>query len=211
MKINDLFENNNSCVISEKRNADPIKLAQKLGKKYGTEKNYGYDTSKTIPGQYIPLKNYNDDLVDDMEYMKNQLYKRFGWEPGIKNIAEIRKQLADIAESNQYVEIKKLVATQPFVRIEDEDLLKQKIETNKTISVTRFQNRYFVVDGHHAVLAANLRGERLINANVLDLDLLVKQYLNAPQYTVQEQAILEGGHTLEDQQPKSKLFDFGKY
>lgn len=211
MKIGDLFE---------QRSVDPIALAKRTGKRYGTEKDYGYDQSDTEPEKYIPLKSYDDDLVDNMEFAKNEIYKKFGWSPGTKNLPEIRKEVYNAAGSNQDFEIRKLQATQPFVRIEDLEILKQKVDSTKTISVTKYQNRYFIIDGHHAVLAASLRGERIINADILDLDLLIKKFNSGnvpgtensvPRYTAMEWAIIEGGHTLEETTPVPKLFDFGKY
>jgi hypothetical protein len=193
--------------VLNERNADPVKLAQRTAKRYGTEKNYGYDNSETVPGKYIPLKNYDDDLVDEMEFAVNEMYKKLGWTPGTRNIPEIRKEMEKVAGSNEHIEIRKLYATQPFVRIEDEEVLKQKVDSNKTISVLKYQNRYFIRDGHHATLAATLRGERMINANILDLDLLYKKY----KISASEMAIIEGGHTLEETTNKNKLFDFDKY
>jgi hypothetical protein len=202
MKIEDLFN---------ERKTDPTKLAKRTGSRYGKEKNYGYNQSGTIPGQYIPLKNYDDELVDDMEFAKHEMYKKFGWNPGDKNLPEIRKELEHIASSRHDIEIRKLYATQPFVRIEDPEVLKSKLDSNKTISVTKYQNRYFIIDGHHAVLAAKLRGELLINAIILDLDALIQKYKKEERYTAKEWAIISGGHVLEETKSKHKLFDFGKY
>ena len=201
MNLDDLFE----------RKSDPVKLAQRTAKRYGTEKDYGYYQSDTVPGEYIPLKSYNDDLVDEMEFAVNEMYKKFRWNPGDRNLPEIRKEMKHIAGSNNDIEIRKLFATQPFVRIEDPEILKQKVKTTKSIAVTKYQNRFFIVDGHHAVLAASLRGERMINAEILDLDLLNKKYKTEERYTAREWAIISGGHTLEEETPKRKLFDFGKY
>lgn len=204
MKIKDILE----------RNVDPVALAKRVAKKYGTKKDYGYVNSDTNPGEYIPLKSYDDDLVDELEDALNKLYKLVGWKPGTKNLPEIRKSLSQKFGIIKDIQINKLTATQPFVRISDEETLKQKVDSNKTISVSKYQNRFFIMDGHHAVLSASLRGEKLINAKITDIDLALSSTKDkTKKYTAREWQIISGGHTLEEttEPAKIKLFDFGKY
>lgn len=159
------------------RQVDPSKLAQRTARRYGTEPDYGYDQSGVEPGKYIPLKSYDDDLVDAMDAAFNQVYKKWDFykQPPEKR-KKIRQQIDRAASTDQTVSIRDLYAYQPFVRIEDPDLLKKKIQSTKQIVVVKFQNRLFVRDGHHAVLAAQLRGEKQIPARVIDLDQLIKKY-----------------------------------
>ena len=165
MNLRQLFE----------RKIDPVNLAQRVGKKYGQEKDYGYYKSGTEPGKYIPLKNFNDDLVDEMEKAKHNLYKLMGYSQEKNNLKPIILKLQSQFGSNQTLMINKLLATQPFVRIEDIETLKQKVSSSKQISVSKYLGKYFIVDGHHATLAARLRGENSIEAHVVDLDSALKQ------------------------------------
>jgi len=149
------------------RQVDPSKLAQRTARRYGTEPDYGYSTSGVEPGKYIPLKSYDGDLVAAVDSAFNQVFKKWDFykQPPEKR-KKIRQQIDREASTYQTVPIRDLYAYQPFVRIEDPDLLKKKIQSTKQIVVVKFQNRLVVRDGHHAVLAARLRGEKQIPAEV---------------------------------------------
>lgn len=165
--------------ILNERSIDPIDLANRTGKRYGTQKkDYGYVNSDTIKGKYIPLKSYDDDTVDEIEEELLAVYHEFGWTTSSdEERRQIVKKLDQEASSQQLVPINKLKATQPFLRIEDIEILKNKVNTNKEISVIKFVDDLYIRDGHHAVLAARLRGEKEIKANVFDLDYLQGKYL----------------------------------
>ena len=165
--------------IIDERNVDPIDLARRTGKRYGTQqKDYGYTTSNTVQGKYIPLKSYDDNTVDKMEQEFYDVYNEFGWKDATSaERIKIRKKVEQEASTDQTVPIKKLKATQPFVRIEDLKILKNKVNTNKKILVIKFVDDFYIRDGHHAVLAARLRGEKTIPAQVIDLDYLQNKYL----------------------------------
>jgi len=168
MKLFELFE----------RIKDPVDIAARAGKMYGKEKDYGYDDSETIPGKYIPLKNFNDEWIETMEDVFYDIYSKFDY---IKLSADERRQvrvkLDNEASTTKNVPINKLYATQPFVRIEDVETLKNKIASAKEITVVIFGERMFIRDGHHAVLAARLRGETTVPAQVIDLNFLKEKYL----------------------------------
>jgi hypothetical protein len=174
MKIDEIVQN----IFLEQRSADPVDLASRAGSRYGTEKNYGYDSSETVPGQYIPLKSYNDDWVDAMEEVFSKIYQSLGLGnlPRDKQ-TQLRKRIDAESKTQKSVPIKDLYATQPFVRIEDKNILKSKLQNNKSITVVDFADRLFIRDGHHAVLAARLRGEKNIPALVINLDYLEDKYL----------------------------------
>lgn len=162
--------------LSERR-VDPAQLAQRVAKRYGREKDYGYSTSGTKPGEYIPLKSYDDDLADALDSAFNSVYKKFDfYNQPLEKRTQIRKRVDSESTENRTVSIKDLYAYQPFVRIEDPEILNKKIKSSKQIIVIKFQNRLFIRDGHHAVLAARLRGEKQIPAQVIDLDFLLKKY-----------------------------------
>lgn len=196
----------------DERKADPVALATRTAKIYGKDKDYGYDDSGTTPGEYIPLKSYDDDLVDELEETVHQLFKRIGQSFAITDRKDIRLKAEAIAAKVETIAIDRLIATQPFVRIEDRETLAQKVSSNKNIAVTKHKNQFFIRDGHHAVLAASLRGERFITANVTDVDFLSKRFTDEKRYTATEWAIISGGHSLDEETiPKDKLFNFGKY
>ena len=164
--------------VIEDRSVDPVDLATRTGKRYGKEKDYGYSQSDTNPGEYIPLKNYNDDWVDAMEEVFNEIYKTLDfYNLSRDKQIQIRQKLDNEAKSVKSVPINKLYATQPFVRIKDKETLKNKVATTKQITVIDFADRLFIRDGHHAVLAARLRGEKTIQAKVINLDYLEEKYL----------------------------------
>ncbi len=168
MKLFELFE----------RIKDPVSVANRAGQIYGKEKDYGYDDSETIPGKYIPLKNFNDEWVGEMENTYYEIYSKFDWEKlSSANKIQLRIKLENEASSTKNVPINKLYATQPFVRIEDVETLKNKIASAKEITVVIFGERMFIRDGHHAVLAARLRGETTVPAQVIDLNFLEEKYL----------------------------------
>ena len=164
MKISEVIE----------RSIDPVRLAQRTGRRYSKDDEYGYDKSDTVKGKYIPLKNYDDDLVDDLEAAQFEIYKSMGFD-GKNDLKPIRQKFESKYSKSQDVPINRLVATQPFVRIEDLETLKSKIDSSKQIRVTKYLNKLFVSDGHHAVLAARLRGEKSIPALVIDLDTAKKE------------------------------------
>jgi hypothetical protein len=161
------------------RAVDPVDLAIRTGRRYGDQKtDYGYSTSGTVKGKYIPLKNYDDDAIDEMELKLNTIYKSLGFYDLTTDQRKMLRTNLDTESSSQHeVDINKLHATQPFVRIEDLETLKNKIGRAKTILVIKFAGKLFIRDGHHAVLAARLRGETTIQAEVMDLDYLQDKYL----------------------------------
>jgi hypothetical protein len=165
--------------ILDERSVDPVDLANRAGKRYGTQqKDYGYTTSGTVQNKYIPLKSYDDDTVDEMEQELFDVYNEFGWrDASSAERKKIRQKVEQEAKTNQTVAINKLKATQPFVRIEDPEILKNKVSTTKKIVVIKFADDLYIRDGHHAVLAARLRGENTIPAEVIDLDYLQNKYL----------------------------------
>lgn len=152
--------------ISE-RLVDPVALANRSGRRYGTEKDYGYYQSDTVPGKYIPLKNYDDDLAEEVYGAFFELRKL---DP------EVLKRVSRTGN----VAIVKLNPMQPFVRIEDPELLRQKISSSKSVTVMKYRNQLFLWDGHHAALAAKLRGEQTVPAKLIDLDVIMKQHDLSP-------------------------------
>jgi hypothetical protein len=157
---------------------DPVDIAARAGKMYGKEKNYGYDNSDTVPEKYIPLKNFDEEWVSAYEEALWNVYNEtIPKNLSAEEIKKLRKDLEKEASSIKNVPINKLYAGQPFVRIEDVEILKDKIASAKEITVVLYSTKLFIRDGHHAVLAARLRGETTVPAKVIDLDYLEDKYL----------------------------------
>lgn len=67
--------------------------------------------------------------------------------------------------------IKDLTATQPFVKVNDKDKLRSKIQGGTDgVHVITHKGKHYIADGHHQVMGARLRGEKEIEVNHTDLD-----------------------------------------
>jgi hypothetical protein len=72
----------------------------------------------------------------------------------------------------QTMPIQNLTATQPFVRVDDVDRLRNKLEQTlpDNVRVARYRGVNYILDGHHSVMAARLRGDREIPVQFADFD-----------------------------------------
>lgn len=154
------------------RKVDPAKLAARTGRRYGKEDDYGYHKSDTVKGKYIPLKSYDEDWADEIDGLNWHLVKSLDTKYGRAEREKIFKKYT----TREQTPVNKLQASQPFVRIEDEKVLKQKLATSKPIRVAKLAGHLIVLDGHHALMAALLRGEKVVSTNIVDYDNLEKDY-----------------------------------
>lgn len=171
--------------ITEARKMDPVKLGQRAARRYGKSMDFPgqhYELFKQkedeegdlVPKKekHIPLKKYDMDAADDVHsYLgdvqadlapkKKKGYRDFG--AGDKELDKYRT-----VETHK---ISDLHPTQPFVSTSREDLLSKKV-TDKTqpIRTVTHNGKNYIVDGHHAVLGAALRGEKTVTTTHLDLD-----------------------------------------
>lgn len=141
------------------RTSDPVKLAQRASRLYGKRKSFG-KWEKVEKGGHIPLTSFNSrksEAVFDKEWGVN---KKLGDEEFWN------------AHTAKTMKISDLHATQPFVRTNDVEKLAGKIaERNPShVRVVTYRGIHYIDDGHHAVMAAKLRGETHIAVNYLDLD-----------------------------------------
>jgi hypothetical protein len=146
--------------IVEERKVDPVELAQKVAKRYGKKTRYG-KWFKAERGEHIPLKSFNARQANSVETKGNNIWHKMG---GEEKFAEAHK--------SKIMQIKDLKATQPFVRINDTEKLKNKISvTNPNhITVATHKGEHYIMDGHHAVMAAMLRGEKHVAVQHLNYD-----------------------------------------
>jgi uncharacterized ParB-like nuclease family protein len=69
----------------------------------------------------------------------------------------------------QDVPIHHLTPTQSYTEW-NHDAAPKHMKNREHILVVRHKGKHYIIDGHHRVVAARLRGEKTINANVQDLD-----------------------------------------
>lgn len=154
------------------RKVDPHALQQRVARRYGKRsKEIGF-WDPVIKGKYIPLKGYNasstNSFIQHLYKFTNALGISTNNPPEVQNAA---KQKLDALYKTASLPINELVPTQPFNRYENDALSQEKLKnTSPKIVVVKFRNRNFISDGHHAVMAAKMRGEKAINAKFLDLD-----------------------------------------
>lgn len=136
--------------------ANPVALAQRTARIYGKKEKYGKWLTAD-KGEHIPLKSYRSKESDDV-------FRRFDKKfPPDKKTG--RQNMTGSGERTH--EIKSLTPTQPFVRTGNEDTLKSKVANkNPThIATASYKGKTYILDGHHAVMAAALRGEKTIKAH----------------------------------------------
>lgn len=155
------------------RKVDPEKLAVKAAKIYGKKTNYGFWEP---PEKYenIPLSNFNDARAQKVTD------KIWSYQRNLRTDASVKVGTSDEEKraayrskfSEKIMKISDLHATQPFIRTNDKEQLKNKINNTSpdNIRIVKYKNKHYVMDGHHAVMAAKFRGEKEIKVSHFDLD-----------------------------------------
>jgi hypothetical protein len=154
----------------QERKVDPVALAHRVARRYGSKKtNYGpWMNAKhgdVRKGGHIPLSSYSAPKVRSME---NKYDRHIHSHPDSPEGARKERE----SKPKVKMSIKDLHATQPFNRTSDDEKLKSKIaDTNPDhIHVVTHKGVHYVADGHHAVMAAHLRGETHVNVHHTNLD-----------------------------------------
>jgi hypothetical protein len=139
---------------------NPVALAQRAAKMYGKKKSYG-KWFKAEKGGHIPLSSYNGRTVNSVERKSEHVYDKLGGSEGYHQ-----------AHRPKTFEIRNLNATQPFVHTNDVEKLRNKISDTQPshITVATHKGKHYIMDGHHAVMAAKLRGDKTITTKHIDLD-----------------------------------------
>jgi len=164
------------------RKVDPEQLAVRTAKMYGKKTSYG-SWLKTKKHEHIPLNNYDRVAVNKVENTLFKYQKKLGMydRAGLGSSAEKKKATTRANEasenyknkfSDKTMKISDLHATQPFIRTDDVDQLKNKIgnKTSSDILVIKHNDKHYIMDGHHTVMAAKFRGEKDVKVKHLDLD-----------------------------------------
>jgi hypothetical protein len=152
------------------RLVDPQELANRAARRYGKKSSYG-KWEKTEKGKHIPLSTFNSKKSDAAGYADYKLQKKLGfYSPNAdeRNSAGNKYEAMHVKKN---MKISDLTASQPFVRTGDQDILKSKIENpSDHIRVITHKGVNYIADGHHAVMAAKLRGEKEVPVSHINLD-----------------------------------------
>lgn len=135
----------------EERKVDPEALGARAARIHGKKTRYGSDFDEPVKGKHIPLKSYNRRKAESMWNKYEQ-----GGHTSVRNTLPISS----------------LTAAQPYVRTDNPNTLKAKVKNTNPqhISIATHRGVNYIVDGHHAVLAARLRGEKHVEVNHYNLD-----------------------------------------
>lgn len=151
------------------RKTDPVELASRVARRFGKRSHYG-PWMKAIKHENIPLTSYDRRESESAARRLDRYHAKIGMHHKDTRDAAKARMKAD-QKSNEF-KISELRATQPFNRVEDKDVLANKIANkNPThIHVVTHKGKHYVADGHHAVMAAHLRGEKIVKVKHLNLD-----------------------------------------
>lgn len=150
----------------EERKVDPLELNKRVARRYG-KGNFETDQYDDVVKQkHIPLNKYNYDDADDAELAYFKHAKSFG-DLRVGNDSH-KKFQASFKTKN--MNISDLHPTQPFVRTENDALSSEKIKNGGNVRVAQHNGKHFILDGHHTVNAARMRGEKIISVQHVNLD-----------------------------------------
>lgn len=151
------------------RKVDPVELASRAAKIHGKRSYFG-PWMQAVKHQNIPLSSYNRKESESASRRLDTYHKKIGMF-NRETQQSAREKMARDQKVREFP-ISELRATQPFNRVEDKEKLANKIadKTPTHIHVITHKGKHYVSDGHHAVMAAQLRGEKSVRAKHLNLD-----------------------------------------
>lgn len=154
------------------RMIDPFELAKRVSRRYGTKTKYG-KWDKVEKGGSIPLKKYNAKSADSVfsKYDKHVKKHTGSYSPMKRDDKEWTVKRDALYRPAKH-EISSLHPTQPYVRTNDHEILKNKIDNKNPdhIVTASHKGKNYILDGHHAVMAASMRGDKHVNSKHMDLD-----------------------------------------
>lgn len=162
-------------LLLERLSLDPLTVAQRASRRFGKKRKYGkWLTAKK--GEHIPLKKYRsreaETVFNTYDRVASKIVGRNNLINPDKDVQKAaRDKIRDRFQPRTF-NISDLHPTQPFVRTDDMETWKSKIgeKTPEHIRVVTHKGKHYVVDGHHSVIAARLRGEKTIDVQHLDMD-----------------------------------------
>lgn len=155
----------------EERKVDPEALANRTARRYGKKTSFG-KWEKTERGGHIPLSTFDARKSNAAGTRMYNVQKKLGYGAKDKETHNAAKQKFDSLHTKTTMKISDLKATQPFVRTNDPEKLKAKIANKEPdhIHVVTHKGEHYIADGHHAVMAAHLRGEKEVHVSHVNLD-----------------------------------------
>ena len=131
----------------------------------------------------VPIPGYKDEHFDKYDSAENQVYNKFSKTSPSKDPLDTTDHVYNNLNKHavrQTVNVKDLLPTQDYVSFRNGQELKNKLgDTSRSISVAKINGKHYIRDGHHAVAAALLRGDKTISADVHDYnDILGKKKIN---------------------------------
>jgi hypothetical protein len=140
------------------RTADPVELAQRASRRFGKKTSYG-KWDKVERGGHIPLSNFDSRKSGGAAMKLDRVHDELG-------------SHFDKAHTQKKMNISDLSATQSHVKTSDVEKLRSKVadKSPQHVHVVTHKGIHYIADGHHAVMAAKLRGEKQIQVNHIDLD-----------------------------------------
>ena len=140
---------------------DPIAFIQRASRRFGTKSDYENHWEPVPVGEHIPLPGFDHQTATKV----------------VDKLFDVRWQLGGIgpakkSEKQRTFEINKLLPTQPYNFTSNEDLLRVKMgQINPpNVFIVTHQGDDYIIDGHHSVMGARLRGDKTITARHLNLD-----------------------------------------
>lgn len=137
----------------EERKVDPAELAHRVARRYG-KKDYRSGYMKVKKGEHIPFTKVAHSSTIGSAVAKHE-------------------KLGDkVKDKKSTFAISDLHASQHHASTGDHEKLKTKI-ANKSpghVHIITHKGKHIVADGHNAIMAAKLRGEKHITATHTDLD-----------------------------------------
>lgn len=155
--------------INERR-TNPVGLAQRAARRYGTTTSFG-PWEKVPKSGHLPLTSFDETLSGDAAEALYDFQEKLGMDDRDKSIRLAAERKFEKLHKIVTVDIDKLYATQPYVLTQDVDKLRSKIAQMRPdhIHIIKYKGKMFISDGHHAVMAARLRGDRTVSAKMIEI------------------------------------------
>lgn len=140
---------------------DPVDFIKRASRRFGTTLDYGNFYAPAPPGEHVPLAGFDHETATKVHDKLFSVRWLLGGIPGARR-----------HETQKTFKINELNPTQPYNYTGDEDILRVKMaQTNPSnVFIVTHDGEDYVIDGHHAVMGARLRGDKTITSRHLNLD-----------------------------------------
>lgn len=140
---------------------DPISFIKKASERFGTKSEYAPYWDPAPIGQHVPLPGFDNDQAQEAVDRLFEVRWKVGGIPAAQKLEKLKT-----------FNINELKPTQPYNYTGDEDILRVKMaQTNPpNVFIVTHEGEDYVIDGHHSVMGARLRGDDTITARHMDLD-----------------------------------------